>query len=221
MSNAKKQRKDPAVAPANSLRTRKQQQAREAIVEAAHELFAKHGFDKVTVADIAARAEVGRATFFRYFRDKQEVIFGDDQEPGRAVREISQLRMDGPIGDSLPAALAHVRAWVLAFVGTLVEQPELYARHERLIATHAELQARSLEKQRRYVVELAKLLEQHGAAEQVSVLAAELGLACFYAGRTTSGDDPRRLVDAIDAAFEQLSKAVGSVPRRRSTARTR
>lgn len=207
---AKQQRMDRAVAPADSLRTRKQQRAREAIIEAAHDLFAKYGFDKVTVADIAARAEVGRATFFRYFRDKQEVVFGDDQEVERAVGEVGQVRANRPIGDSLPAALAHVRQLVLSFVGKIVEHPELYARHERLVATHAELQARSLEKQRRYVAEITKLLEQNGADKQVSVLAAELGLACFYAGRTTSGNDPRRLVGAIDTAFEQLLKAAGS-----------
>ena len=48
------------------LRERKQQKAREQIVEAAFALFAERGFTDVTVTDIAERAEVGRTTFFRY-----------------------------------------------------------------------------------------------------------------------------------------------------------
>jgi hypothetical protein len=38
-----------------------------------------HGFDKVSVSDIAERAEVGGTTFFRYFGDKQEVVFAKQQ----------------------------------------------------------------------------------------------------------------------------------------------
>src|SRR3569833_3982825 len=63
-----------------SLRERKQKQAREQIVEAAFELFAARGFTDVTVTDIAERAEVGRTTFFRYFGDKQEVVFSGEQQ---------------------------------------------------------------------------------------------------------------------------------------------
>ncbi|GAB6899108.1 hypothetical protein JCM9957A_21980 [Kineosporia succinea] len=59
---------------------RKQQQARQRIVRAAAELFAAHGFDGVSVSDIAERAEVGRTTFFRHFGDKQEVVFAHERE---------------------------------------------------------------------------------------------------------------------------------------------
>ena len=59
---------------------RKQRQARQRIIEAARELFLERGFDGVSVGDIAERAEVGRTTFFRHFGDKQEVVFGKEQE---------------------------------------------------------------------------------------------------------------------------------------------
>ena len=62
------------------LRARKQQRAREQIVDAAYELFAERGFAQVTVTDIAERAGVGRTTFFRYFGDKREVVFAGEQE---------------------------------------------------------------------------------------------------------------------------------------------
>ncbi|MFF0726187.1 TetR/AcrR family transcriptional regulator [Streptomyces sp. NPDC004134] len=191
--------------PGGSLRARKQQRAREAIIKAAHELFAERGFDHVTVADIARRAEVGRATFFRHFGDKQEVVFGSDQQIDMVIAEVAQAPVDGPIGDSLPAALAYVRTIVVAFMERLTEVPEAYSRHEQLVAKHAELRARSLTKQRRYVEGLTGVLREKGAGPGTAALAAEIGLACFYAGRTASGNDPGRLPGAVDAAFGRLA----------------
>src|SRR5690349_11550511 len=64
------------------LRARRQARTRAAIVAAAIELFTDRGYANVTVSDIAARAEVGRTTFFRYFKDKSDVLFADDDALG-------------------------------------------------------------------------------------------------------------------------------------------
>jgi AcrR family transcriptional regulator len=189
----------------STLRERKRLRAREAIVEAAHQLFAERGFDQVTVTDIAERAEVGRSTFFRYFGDKQEVVFAADDGVQQAAAQAGEGGLDGPIGDSLPAALGFVRAVVVSYVGSITTDPAAYTRHEELVAKHPELMARSVVKQRRYAELLAGLLVEQGASEGIAVLAAELGLACFYAGRAMVDDDPRRLTGAVDAAFDRLS----------------
>ena len=44
------------------------------------ELFAEHGFEQTTVADIAERAGVTERTFFRHFADKREVLFMGSQD---------------------------------------------------------------------------------------------------------------------------------------------
>jgi AcrR family transcriptional regulator len=188
-----------------TLRERKQQRTRDAIVEAAFELFEERGFDRVTVTDIAERAEVGRATFFRYFGDKQEVVFGKDQDLDPAIAEAAALTAGTPIGDSLPDALVLVRRIVVAFVEQLVEHPTAYLRHERLVAQHPELLARSLTKQRRYATELTKLLTTAGATPETALLAAELALACYYAGRATVDDDPTQVPAAVNKAFDRLN----------------
>ncbi|MGH8978595.1 MAG: TetR/AcrR family transcriptional regulator [Acidimicrobiia bacterium] len=51
---------------------RDEQQLR--VLDVAIELFAEHGFDDVTMADIAEAAEVARATVFNYFGSKHGLV---------------------------------------------------------------------------------------------------------------------------------------------------
>ncbi len=48
-------------------------------VDAAIELFSRKGFEQTTVEEIADAAQVSRATFFRRFRSKEDVIFADHE----------------------------------------------------------------------------------------------------------------------------------------------
>jgi len=44
------------------------------IVDAARRLFANHGFDEVTMAEVAAAAGVARATVFNHFGSKHALV---------------------------------------------------------------------------------------------------------------------------------------------------
>ena len=57
-----------------SLQKRKQLLVRDAIWDAAIELFDKNGFDETTVDDIAKAAGVSRRSFFRYFSSKDDLL---------------------------------------------------------------------------------------------------------------------------------------------------
>lgn len=59
------------------LRERKKQRTRETIVTVALELFAEHGYQQTTVADIAEAAEVSKGTVFAYFPTKEDIVFAD------------------------------------------------------------------------------------------------------------------------------------------------
>ncbi len=56
------------------LRQRKKQRTRSLIIDAAVELFLRHGYDRTTVDQIAAAAEVSTRTFSRYFPTKESVV---------------------------------------------------------------------------------------------------------------------------------------------------
>jgi AcrR family transcriptional regulator len=57
-----------------TLQKLKQQVVREAIWNAAIDLFTKQGFDETTVEDIAEAAGVSRRSFFRYFASKDDLM---------------------------------------------------------------------------------------------------------------------------------------------------
>ncbi|HEV2486552.1 MAG TPA: TetR family transcriptional regulator [Terracidiphilus sp.] len=57
-----------------SLQSRKRQLVRDAIYDAAIELFAKKGFDETTVEEVAEAAGISRRSFFRYFESKDDLL---------------------------------------------------------------------------------------------------------------------------------------------------
>jgi AcrR family transcriptional regulator len=104
-----------------TLRELKRSRTRQALVDAAYDLFSAQGFEATTIADIAARAEVGTRTFFSYFPAKEDVLFpesdarvrvaleaiatrGADEQPAEVL-----LRALGAAGDDLTGPLAAMR----------------------------------------------------------------------------------------------------------------
>ncbi|AXB42561.1 TetR/AcrR family transcriptional regulator [Amycolatopsis albispora] len=56
------------------LRERKKLRTRQAISDAAIALFLESGFDRVSVAEVAAAAEVSKPTLFKYFPAKEDLV---------------------------------------------------------------------------------------------------------------------------------------------------
>jgi AcrR family transcriptional regulator len=79
------------------------------IERAGMDLFAERGYGRVTVQDIAAAAGIGRRTFFRHFRSKEELLQAYDTR--LAVRALHALERR-PKGELPAVALCH------ALVGT-------------------------------------------------------------------------------------------------------
>ena len=67
-------------APSEGLRARKKRAARELIAATARRLFAERGYDTVTVAAVAAAAEVSEKTVFNHFATKEDLAFAGREE---------------------------------------------------------------------------------------------------------------------------------------------
>jgi AcrR family transcriptional regulator len=116
------------------LRERKKRQTREAIAQAAMALFAEHGFDAVTVADVARAADVSEKTVFNYFPAKEDLVLHGGQERRAALIEAIRTR---PPGISLvevfrSATLDFVDAVERGPVEPIVAVPRLVAQSRSL-----------------------------------------------------------------------------------------
>ena len=54
---------------------------RERLIEVSLDLYDRRGFGATTIDQIAADAEVHRSTFFRYFENKEAVLFAHSPDP--------------------------------------------------------------------------------------------------------------------------------------------
>ena len=77
------------------LRASKKRRTREAIAAAAMRLFTERGFDAVTVAEIAAAADVSEKTVFNYFPAKEDLVFERGQERRAALVDAVRNRPPG------------------------------------------------------------------------------------------------------------------------------
>ncbi|MEV6489167.1 helix-turn-helix domain-containing protein [Actinoplanes sp. NPDC051633] len=183
-----------------TLRERKQQRARQQIIDAAFALFAERGFANVSVTDIAERAEVGRSTFFRYFGDKQEVVFSDEAD----LLEAIDAAPPGEAAPDLTTALVQVCELTEQLAGLVVGDPRRWPERERLLAANPELEDRANRKLQRVADGVQGVLLSRGTDAEVAVLAAELAVACFRAGRRTAGEDADAVMPAMRRAVTLL-----------------
>ncbi|PBI91857.1 transcriptional regulator BetI [Rhodococcus erythropolis] len=189
--------------PAESLRDRKRRQARERIIEAAFSLFVERGFDVVTVDEIAQRAEIGRTTFFRYFGDKQEVVFSTEDDFLHALNAAMRDTPPEPIQD-LTQALLTSRRLLLAICAEAARSPSQYALYHRLVKKYPELEDRHTRKTRHYADLLETHLIDHCAPPAMAVLAAQLTVACYQVAWRLGRHDATAVLREANDAFDRL-----------------
>ena len=187
--------------PTLSLAERKRRQARQRIIEAAEELFLARGFDDVSVADIAERAEVGRTTFFRHFDDKREVVFAKEQELLDTITAAGDA--DRPsAARSAAEAVEQLRPVLLALCARATTDPDAYTRHFQLIEQHPELRDRDAAKTQQIADKLSGLLINRGTDKATAIFAAQVALACYQTAKRLA-NNPRALVDETQAALDR------------------
>jgi AcrR family transcriptional regulator len=180
--------------------------ARMRLVRAAIDLSAEQGYDATTVAQIAERAGLTKATFFRHFPDKREVLFaGQEEHSALLAAGIGAAPAGASPLDALTTGLETLAA------SFTPEQREFGPRLAGAIAASTELQERGALKDVGLATAIRGALIDRGVGDPAAHLAAELGVlavkkgfARWYAG---AGDDEGGLAQQMRAALEELRAA--------------
>jgi AcrR family transcriptional regulator len=156
-------------APAPSLRDRKRERTRLALIAAAAELFEHQGYDETTVAEIAAAADIGTRTFFGYFASKEDILFPESDTRAQITIEAIASRdpAEGPV-DVLVRALETVADTDADMVGPMA------AVRMRLFRTVPAVRGKALQVQMAAQQRIAQELHAAFPAELDRVSAAAL-----------------------------------------------
>lgn len=148
---------------------------RDRLERAAVTLFAERGYDTVTVEQIAAAAGLARSGFFRYFRDKSDVLSSDhDAFVDRFADGVRGAPDDAGAVAAIEAGLVGLEdAWFTEDVR------DLAPLRAAAIASSPDLQERELLKHRDTAEAVASALRSRGEPTIVAEVAGQLALLAF------------------------------------------
>ncbi|MET8405131.1 TetR family transcriptional regulator [Streptomyces sp900116325] len=189
----------PAAQAPISLRERKKQLTYQAVSDAAIAMFLERGFDKVSVAEVAAAADISKPTLFRYFPAKEDLAlhrFADHED--EAARVVAARGQDESPLDALRRHFLDGLERRDPVTG-LCDHPQVLAFHRMLYGTPS-LVARMYGYQGRSEAALARALGDAGpdrlAAGQIVAVQRILALENW------------RRIDAGESADEVYEDAV-------------
>jgi AcrR family transcriptional regulator len=164
------------------------------------QLYLERGFEQTTVAEIAHRAGLTARTFFRYFADKREVLFG-----GSAALQEHLVDALGTAPDSASPMQA-VSAALDAAAEALGQRRDYSQQRQLVIDANAELRERELIKMASLSAALADGLRRRGVIEPDASLAAEAGIVVLRVGfeRWVREPDGGELLQIMRALLDRL-----------------
>jgi AcrR family transcriptional regulator len=172
---------------------------RDRLAQAAFALFHERGYEQTTVDDITERAGVGRTTFFRYYRSKEDVIFPDHDRLLAQIGERLLIARGVPV-DGPATALAAVSDAVRLVLLHYLDEGDLARRRYKLTSSVPALRDREIATVARY-----QRLFREFVAGQMSELRAELMAASVVAAhnhvlrRWLRGESPDPVLELDDA----------------------
>ena len=196
------------VAPTTNAREQKKAETRARILACAHELFHEHGFDATTLEDICAAVSVSKRTFFRYFPDKESLVF-----PNRDKRRVRFVELLGA-APKHEAPFDTFRRVTRLFAAEYSNHRDQLIAAQKLIASSTALLAREAAIDREWEQDIATLFTNRlppdaPSQRRADILAgAMMGtvratMRHWYA--TGGGDNLEQLgheaLDALEAGF--------------------
>lgn len=148
--------------------------ARKRLVLAALDLFAEQGYENTAVTQIAERAGLTKATFFRHFTDKREALFAGQEAHSRLLADGAAAAPDSAA--PIEAVAVALEALTASFTA---EQREFGPRLLAVIAANSELRERATFKRAALAAALTSALDKRGVPDLTAGLAADLGARAF------------------------------------------
>jgi AcrR family transcriptional regulator len=182
----------------------------ERLKQAAMELFDEQGFENTSAVQIAQRARVTTRTFFRYFPDKQSILFVDAD---LLRTTLLQGIHDAP---DVTEPLGVVTRVMAEFDWEGLGPRESQRRRDTMITSNPELLERELNKQWQMAEAFCDALRGRGVESQVAELAARVGIQVFQTAyrRWLGADDQTDLATIVASSMSSLAEIVPAVSRR-------
>ncbi|MGY1779573.1 TetR/AcrR family transcriptional regulator [Geodermatophilus sp. SYSU D01036] len=184
---------------------RRRRRLRAEVTRRAVALFAEQGYAATSTEQVAAAADVSRSTLFRLFADKDDLLFGlEDDLLAAAAAAVAEA----PPELSPWAAL---RSAAVAIAGQVAPLRDLLLAREQVVAGVPALRSRAAAKLRRWEAALADGLTARGVPAGEALLLAKLVVACFEVAQDDwlageAGDLP----DLVTAALDRLPGLLGA-----------
>ncbi|UOX90736.1 TetR family transcriptional regulator [Amycolatopsis sp. FBCC-B4732] len=170
----------------------------ERMKQSAMELFEEQGFEATTAVQIAERARVTTRTFFRYFPDKEEILFADaDLLNAALVRELLRT-------PDLEQPLRTVVRTLAGYDWEKLGSRDLLRRRSRLIASNPGLLERDLIKRHQMAEGFRRALGERGVDPDTAELAASTGSQIF-------GTAYRKWLESDDSDLTTITDSVTSL----------
>ncbi|KQQ20609.1 hypothetical protein ASF48_08270 [Rathayibacter sp. Leaf299] len=185
------------------LRDRTRALLRAELADAVLAVFLDRGYSAVTVEEAAREAGVSRATFFRYFRSKEDVVVaavdGDRVDYAAPVLAL-------PVGAAL-SGWELVRASVEPVVAVATRAPDVYRARLRLISSEFTLKARLRERRAEGAEALADALVSRGVEPLTARVLAAAGLAAVdVVWEEWAAHEDADFRTMVDEAFARLTR---------------
>jgi len=198
-----------AATPPNAADPRAQARAsvRAKIAQAVFTIFAERGFEETTASEAAEAAGISRASFFRYFSSKEEVVFAAQEAMGE---EIAAALGERPAEEDTWTALR--RAFDAA-VRNYERSPSEALARVRLARGTPALRAHALERQLQWRQMISDVLAPRLGLERGDVRAAALAgaaLAALDAAVSSWAErgEAANLIELIDETFGAIREFV-------------
>ncbi len=194
----------------HGLRERKAHRLRTDLKRAGLVLFAERGYQRTTIDDIVAKADVSRRTFFRYFASKDDVLLDGPVSRAERLRELVRAR---PPSEGALSAVRHA-LWIM-LTATYGDGDPLMRDFGELLMLRPEFQQQLMRVRNVWAAALGDVLAERMHCDADALAPNAIGVTAQWAShdaqeRWIANPETLSIGHCIDASFSALQRALSA-----------